>query len=85
MDNFIIYRSAIGKTLNLNYLILREMDDVRNHKSRALPFGFFFIKVFKNFWVSFRNQHDQHIDGSFTEYLIRRGISIDTMKNEENE
>ena len=37
MDSFIIYRSAIKQPLNLNYLILREMDDVRNHKNRSLP------------------------------------------------
>ena len=39
MDKFIIYRDAIEEPPNLNYIILKEMVDVKNHSSRALPFG----------------------------------------------
>ena len=33
MDVFIIYRTAIEALLNQNYIILKEMIDVRNHKN----------------------------------------------------
>ena len=69
MDHFIIHRRTIRQPLNLNCLILKEMDDVRNHKSRALPYGALLTKDFELFRVKFRNQHDQHIDGGFTERI----------------
>ena len=62
-----------------------EMSDVRNHKSRALPYGALLTKVFENFQISFRNKHDQHINGGFTENIISRGISIGSTNNEGNE
>ena len=37
IDSFIIFRDAINEPLNLNYIILKEMADVKNHKNRALP------------------------------------------------
>ncbi|GFZ15749.1 hypothetical protein Acr_25g0001580 [Actinidia rufa] len=85
MDSFIIFRSAIEPPLNLNYLILREMADVKNHKFRASRFGALLTKIFAHFRVSFRSQHDQHIDRHFTEHLISRGISLNTTDNEESE
>ena len=36
MDAFIIYKATMDEPLNLNYIKLNEMDDVRNHSSRAL-------------------------------------------------
>ena len=85
MDSFIIYRNAVTKPLNLNYLILRKMADVKNHKNRVLSFGALLTKIFEQFRVSLRDQHNQYIDGSFTEHLISRGISIDTTENKEDE
>ena len=85
MDSFIIFRSTIGRLLNLNYLILRDMVDVKRHKFKALPFGALLTKIFEHFRVSIRNQHDQHIDRNFTEHLISRGISLDTIDNKESE
>ena len=65
MDNFIIYRAAIVESLNLNYMILKEIEDVRNHSSRALPFGALLIKIFKHFRLKFGRQLNQYIDGDF--------------------
>ena len=56
MDSFIIYRSAIEALLNLNYIILKEMADVSNHKNRALLFGALLTKVFTHFKVKFRKK-----------------------------
>ncbi|GFZ01084.1 hypothetical protein Acr_14g0007190 [Actinidia rufa] len=39
LDAFIIYKAAIDEPLNLNYIILKEMADVRNHNTRAFPYG----------------------------------------------
>ena len=33
IDSFIIYKSAIEAPLNLNYIVLKEMTDVGNHKN----------------------------------------------------
>ena len=33
MDALIIYEVAVDKPLNLNYIILKEMTDVRNHSN----------------------------------------------------
>ena len=49
MDAFIIYKAAIDEPLNLNYIILKEMADVRNHNTRALLYGALLTKVFKHF------------------------------------
>ncbi|GFZ18474.1 hypothetical protein Acr_27g0002130 [Actinidia rufa] len=84
MDNFIIYRSATNDPLNLNYIILREMAYIRNHKKRSLPYGALLTKVFEHFGVSFRNQHDQHIDEGFSNYTISRGISVDSTDKEDD-
>ena len=64
---------------------MAEMIDVKRHKSRALPFGALLTKIFEHFRVSIRYQHDQHINGNFTEHLISHGISLDTTDNEESE
>ena len=61
------------------------MTNVKNHKSRALPYGGLSKKMFENFRVSFISQYNQQIDGNFTEHLSDRGISISTTDNEESE
>ena len=58
MDAFIIYRAVIDEPLNLNYIILMEMADVRNHSSRALPYGALLTKVFNHFRVKFSGQRN---------------------------
>ena len=35
MDAFIIYRVTIDEPMNLNYIILKKMVDIRNHSSQA--------------------------------------------------
>ena len=85
IDNFIIYRSAIEAPLNLNYIILKEMANVRNHKNRALPFDALLTKIFTHFRVKFSNQYNQFIDEGFSKHMIKRGISIDTSEEEEQE
>ena len=85
MDNFIIYRATIEEPLSLNYIILKEMIDVRNHSSRALPFGALLTKIFKQFRVKFNNQHNQFIDGGFSKQIIKREISVDSSNEEEEE
>ena len=78
MENFVIYRGATKDPLNLNYIILREMANIHNRKNRSLPYGALLTKIFEYFEVSFRNQSDQHIDEGFSNYIISRGISIDS-------
>ena len=59
MDAFIIYKAAIDEPLNLNYIILKEMADVKNHSSQALSFGALLTKVFNNFRVKVSGQRNQ--------------------------
>ncbi|GFY87606.1 hypothetical protein Acr_05g0012450 [Actinidia rufa] len=47
MDAFIIYKAAMDKPLNLNYIVLKEMDDVRNHSNRALSIVALLTKGYK--------------------------------------
>ena len=54
MDDFIVYKAAIDEPLNLNYIILKEMADVRNHNTIALPYGALLTKVFNHFMVNLR-------------------------------
>ncbi|PSS08030.1 Acylphosphatase-1 like [Actinidia chinensis var. chinensis] len=49
MDAFIIYKATLEESLNLNYIILKEMADVRNHNTRALPFATPLTKIFLHF------------------------------------
>ena len=76
MNAFIIYNSAIDEPLNLNYIILKEMADVGNHSSWALPYGAFLTKVFKHFRVKFSRQLNEYIDKDFSITKIKKGISI---------
>ena len=73
MDSFIIYRATIDEPLNLNYIILKEMADVRNHKNQALPFSDLLTKIFTHFRIKFSNQINQYIDGGFSKHMIKRG------------
>ena len=54
MDAFIIYKAAMEEPLNLNYIILKEIADVRNHNSRCFPFGSLLTEVFNHFNVNIR-------------------------------
>ena len=56
MDAFIIYKAAMEEPLNLNYIILKEMADVRNYNTRALPFGALLTKMFLHFHVDIEYQ-----------------------------
>ena len=82
MDAFIIYRATIDEPLNLNYIILKEMADVRNHSNRALPYSALLTKVFKHFRVKFSRQLNEYIDKDFSITTIKMGISIDSIKGE---
>ncbi|GFS38866.1 hypothetical protein Acr_00g0059940 [Actinidia rufa] len=83
MDAFIIYKAAIDKPLNLNYIILKEMANVRNHSSRALPFGALLTKVFNHFRVKLSGQRNQYISKGFSITTIKRGISVDSNEGED--
>ena len=85
MDAFIIYKAAMNKLLNLNYIILKEMADVRNHNSQALPFGALLTKVFNHFRVKLSGQRNQYISKGFSITTIKRGISIDSTEDEGEE
>ena len=63
----------IKEPLNLNYIILNEMDDMRNNSSRAIPFGALLTKIFKQFRVKFSRQLNQYIDGGFSKQMIKEG------------
>ena len=85
MDAFIIYKAAMDKPLNLNYIILKEMANVRNHNSRALLFGALLTKVFNHFRVKLSGQRNQYIGKEFSITTIKRGISIDSTEDEREE
>ena len=85
MDSFIIFRITIRQPLNLRYLILKEMVDMKNHKSKSLPYVALLTKVFKCFRVHLQNQHNQYIEGNFTNHIISHDISLDSMDNEGSE
>ena len=82
MDAFIIYRAAIDESLNLNYIILKKMVDVRNHSSRALPYGALLTKIFSHFRVKFNRQRNQYIGKGFSITTIKRGIIVDSTEGE---
>ena len=58
MDAFIIYKAAMDEPLNLNYIILKEKADMRNHRSRVLPYGALLTKVFSHIRVKVSNQRN---------------------------
>ncbi|GFS43266.1 hypothetical protein Acr_00g0084460 [Actinidia rufa] len=82
MDAFIIYKAAIDESLNLNYIILKEMADVRNHNTRALYYGALLTKVFNHFTVNLRGQRNQGISKGFSMNTIKKGIDFDSSEEE---
>ena len=75
MDVFIIYKVAIKEPLYLNYIILKEMAEVRNHNTQALPFGKLLTRIFLYFHIS--------LDDKPSQSLVK-GFSMDTVKKEKN-
>ena len=51
----------------------------------AQPLGFEKYWIPKPCKVKFSSQHNQFIDGGYSEHTISRGISIDTEEEEEEE
>ena len=82
MDAFIIYNAIMDEPLNLNYIILKEMTDVRNHNRRVLPFGALFTKLFHHFKVKVSDQRNQYIGKGFSITTIKKGIRIDSTEDE---
>ena len=82
MDAFIIYKAAMEEPLNLNYIILKEMADVRNHSSRAFPFGALLTKVFNHFDVNLRGQRSQGLSKGFSMNTIKKGINFSSSEGE---
>ena len=85
MDAFIIYRVAIDEPLNLSYIILKEMADLSNYSSQALPYSTLLTKVFSHFRVKFSGQRNQYIGKGFSITMIKRCISIDSAEEENEE
>ena len=83
MDAFIIYKNLIDEPLNLNYIILKEMADVRNHSSIALSYDALLTKVFSHVRVKLSDQRNQYISKGFSITTIKRGISVDSTEREE--
>ena len=82
MDAFIIYKAVIEEPLNLNYIILKEMADVKNHNTRAFPFGALLTKVFSHFDVNLRGQRNQGMSKGFSMNTIKKGIDFDSSEEE---
>ncbi|XP_057488693.1 uncharacterized protein LOC130774654 [Actinidia eriantha] len=76
MDAFIIYKAAMEEPLNLNYIILKEMADVRNHNTRSLPFGAFLTRIFLHFGISLDNQPSQGLPQGFSKNTVKKGKSL---------
>ncbi|GFZ09938.1 hypothetical protein Acr_21g0005370 [Actinidia rufa] len=85
MDAFIIYMAAMDEPLNLNYIILKEMDKVRNHSNRTLLFGALLTTVLNHFKVKLSGQQNQYISKGFSITTIKRGISVDNTEDEDEE
>ena len=60
------------------------MGDVRNHNTRAFPFGALLTKVFNHFDVNVRGQINQGIRKFFSMNTIKKGISFSEEEREEN-
>ncbi|GFS40275.1 hypothetical protein Acr_00g0067500 [Actinidia rufa] len=82
MDAFIIYKAAIEEPLNLNYTILKEIANVRNHSSRAFPYGALLTKVLNHYDVNLRGQRNQGISKGFSMNTIKKGIDFDSSEQE---
>ena len=82
MDAFIIYKAAIDEPLNLNYIILKEMADVRNHNTWAFPYGALLTKVFNHFGVKLGGQRNQGLSKGFSLNTIKKGIDFDSSEEE---
>ena len=85
MDAFIIYKASLEEPLNLNYIILKEMADVRNHNTRALPFGALLTQIFLHFHINIDSQPSQGLDKGFSMNTIKKGknLGLDEKDREE--
>ncbi|GFY91139.1 hypothetical protein Acr_07g0013350 [Actinidia rufa] len=76
MDAFIIYKATMEEPLNLNYILLKEMADVRNHNTRSLPFGAFLTKIFLYFNVNMENQPSIDLPRGFSKSTAKKGKNL---------
>ncbi|GFZ06816.1 hypothetical protein Acr_18g0009860 [Actinidia rufa] len=76
MDAFIIYKAAMEEPLNLNYILLKEMADVRNHNTRSLPFGAFLTRIFLHFNINLNNQPSVDIDNGFSKGTVKKAKNL---------
>ena len=75
IDAFIIYKAVLGEPLNLNYILLKEMADVKNH-TRALPFGALLTRIFLHFNVNIDDQLSTKIDKGFSMSTINKAKTL---------
>ena len=76
MEAIIIYKAALDEPLNLNYITLQEMADVRNHSTRFLPFGAFLTRIFLHFEINLDSQPSQSLVKGFFKDTIKKGKSL---------
>ncbi|GFS32252.1 hypothetical protein Acr_00g0021600 [Actinidia rufa] len=86
MDAFIIYKAAMEEPLNLNYILLKEMADVRNHNTRSLPFGAFLTRIFLHFNINLNNQPSVDIDKGFSKDTVKKAknLGLEEVQREED-
>ncbi|GFS31044.1 hypothetical protein Acr_00g0015350 [Actinidia rufa] len=72
--------------LNLNYILLKKMADVRNHNTRSLPFGAFLTRVFLHFKINLNNQPSVDIDKGFSKGTVKKAknLGLEEVQREED-
>ena len=85
MDAIIIYKAVVEESLNLNYIILKEMADVRNHNTRSLPFGAFITKILLHFNISPDNQPTIDLPKGFSKSTVKKGKNLGLVEKEREE
>ncbi|GFZ18502.1 hypothetical protein Acr_27g0002410 [Actinidia rufa] len=77
--------ATMEKPLNLNYIILKEMVDVRNHNIRAQPFHALLTRIFLHFHVSLDSQPSQGLGKGFSMNTIKKGKNLGLTEDEREE
>ncbi|GFY80649.1 hypothetical protein Acr_01g0004580 [Actinidia rufa] len=82
IDAFIIYKTAMEEPLNLNYVILKEMANMRNHNTRSLPFGALLTRNFLHFHITLDDQPSQNLVKGFSMDIVKKGKNLGMSKEE---
>lgn len=81
---YLLYCFEVERSVDLSFIIMREMDLVSITRGKSLAFGALLTNILKHFKIKFLGEAESKIDSDISEYTLNRAGGGDILLNSLN-